>query len=68
MKIGGQEVLIHTVSSFSAKMAEIRSKTVGYAQFQFDHHFWSNLRQIWSKFFQTGRILSELANKKPAMG
>jgi hypothetical protein len=59
---------IHTVSSFSAKMAEIRSKTVGYAQFKFDHHFWLNLRQIWSKFFQTGRISSELAHKKISHG
>jgi hypothetical protein len=58
----------YTVSSFSAKMAEIRSKTVGYAQFKFDQHFWSKFRQNWSKYFQTSRISSESANKKPAMG
>jgi hypothetical protein len=49
-------------------MAEIRSKTVEYAQFKFDHHFWSNFRQNWSKCFQTGLILAETAHKKPAMG
>jgi hypothetical protein len=58
----------YTVISFSAKLAEIRSKTVEYAQFKFDHHFWSNLRQSWSKCFQTGRILADAAHKKPAMG
>jgi hypothetical protein len=49
-------------------MAESRLKTVEYAQFKFDHHFWSNLSQIWPKCFQTGRILSESEGKKPAMG
>jgi hypothetical protein len=48
--------------------SEIRLKTVEYAQFKFDHHFWSNLSQSWPKCFQTGRISSEAADKKPAMG
>jgi hypothetical protein len=42
-------------------MAKIHLKMVEYAQFRFDHHFWSNLRLNWSKCFQTGRISSELA-------
>jgi hypothetical protein len=49
-------------------MAEIRLKTVEQTQFKFDHHFWTNLSQSWPKFFQTSRISSESAEKKPAMG
>jgi hypothetical protein len=49
-------------------MAEIRLKTVECAQFEFDHHFWSNLSQIWLKCFQTCRFPSEAADNKPAMG
>jgi hypothetical protein len=39
---------LYTVISFSAKMVEIRVKTVENAQFNFRHQFWPN-------FFQFGR-------------
>jgi hypothetical protein len=38
--------IFYTVILFSAKMVEIRLKTVEYAQFNFRHRFWPNFFQF----------------------
>jgi hypothetical protein len=49
-------------------MAEIRFKTVEYAQLNFRHRFWWNQRQNWPKLFQPGRIYPKSAHVKPITG